>query len=285
MPELSYDEDLEPEADVLQLAGVSVVRDGSTLLDRVDWAVHEGDRWVVLGPNGAGKTTLLQIAAALMHPTRGAAFVLGERLGRVDVFELRPRIGLASAALAERLPAEERVSDVVVTASYAVLGRWREQYDAVDARRADELLGALGVAHLADRRFGTLSEGERKRVQIARALMADPELMLLDEPAAGLDLGGREDLVRRLGEIAEDDEAPALVVVTHHVEEIPPGFTHVLLLRGGRVVAAGPLETTLTARNLTATFGLPLVLERHATAAGDRWAARAGNRATEQSTP
>jgi iron complex transport system ATP-binding protein len=264
-------------SDVLALSGVSVVREGSTLLDRIDWAVEEGDRWVVLGPNGAGKTTLLQIAAALIHPSRGTAHVLGERLGGVDVFELRPRIGLASAALAERLPPEERVADVVVTASYAVLGRWRERYDAVDARRADELLGALGVGHLRERRFGTLSEGERKRVQIARALMTDPELMLLDEPAAGLDLGGREDLVRRLGDIAEDDEAPALVLVTHHVEEIPPGFTHVLLLREGRVVAAGPLETTLTEPNLTATFALPLVLERHRTDAGDRWAARAAS--------
>jgi iron complex transport system ATP-binding protein len=261
---------LEP-SDVLELRGVSVVRDGATLLDRVDWAVQEGDRWVVLGPNGAGKTTLLQIAAALLHPTRGEAIVLGERLGAVDVFELRPRIGLSSAALADRLPPHERVGDIVVTASYAVLGRWRERYDGLDLSRADDLLTALGVAHLRDRTFGTLSEGERKRVQIARALMTDPELMLLDEPAAGLDLGGREDLVRRLGEIAEDVEAPALVLVTHHVEEIPPGFTHVLLLRAGRVVAQGPLQTTLSAATLSETFGLPLQLDRH----GERWAARA----------
>jgi iron complex transport system ATP-binding protein len=233
--------------------------------------VQEGDRWVVLGPNGAGKTTLLQIAAALLHPTRGEAIVLGERLGAVDVFELRPRIGLSSAALADRLPPHERVADIVVTASYAVLGRWRERYDGLDLSRADDLLAALGVAHLRDRTFGTLSEGERKRVQIARALMTDPELMLLDEPAAGLDLGGREDLVRRLGEIAGDVEAPALVLVTHHVEEIPPGFTHVLLLRAGRVVAEGPLQTTLTAATLSETFGLPLRLDRH----GERWAARA----------
>jgi iron complex transport system ATP-binding protein len=192
-------------------------------------------------------------------------------LGTVDVFELRPRIGLASAALSERLPAGERVGDVVVTASYGVTGRWRERYDELDHVRAAGLLETLGVAHLADRTFGTLSAGERKRVQIARALMSDPELMLLDEPAAGLDLAGREDLVRRLGQIAEDIYAPALVLVTHHVEEIPPHFTDVLLLRQGRVVASGPLELTLTEDNLSATFGLPLVLERH----GDRWAARA----------
>lgn len=258
-------------SDVLEMAGVTVVRGDTTLVEDVDWSVSEGERWVVLGPNGAGKTTLLQIAAARMHPTSGVAGILGEVLGTVDVFELRPRIGLASAALSDRIPDHERVSDVVVTASYGVTGRWIESYDELDHGRARELLEALGVAHLADRTFGTLSEGERKRVQIARALMTDPELMLLDEPAAGLDLGGREDLVRRLGAIAEDVYAPALVLVTHHVEEIPPHFTDVLLLRAGRVVAAGPLEITLTEANLEATFGLPLVLDRH----GDRWSARA----------
>ena len=258
-------------SDVLAFAGVSVVRGSTTLLDDITWEVEEGERWVVLGPNGAGKTTLLQIAAARIHPTRGVAGILGEVMGAVDVFELRPRIGLSSAAIAERFPADELVGNVVVTASYAVLGRWREEYDDEDYRRAMVMLGALGVAHLADRRFGTLSEGERKRVQIARALMSDPEVMLLDEPAAGLDLGGREDLVARLGALAEDTEAPALVLVTHHVEEIPPGFTDVLLLRDGRIVAAGPLEITLTAENLSATFGLPLVVERH----GRRWSARA----------
>ena len=258
-------------SDVLALAGVSVVRGSNTLLDDVDWEVEEGERWVVLGPNGAGKTTLLQLASARMHPTTGVVGVLGEVLGAVDVFELRPRIGLASATIAERIPASELVGNVVVTASYAIVGRWREEYDEQDYHRAMGLLGSMGVAHLADRTFGTLSEGERKRVQIARALMADPELMLLDEPAAGLDLGGREDLVARLGALASDVEAPALVLVTHHVEEIPPGFTDVLLLREGKIVAAGPIERTLTAENLSATFGLPLALERY----GDRWAARA----------
>ena len=258
-------------SDVLALAGATVVRGESTLVADVDWEVEEGQRWVVLGPNGAGKTTLLQLAAARMHPTRGVVGVLGEVLGAVDVFELRPRIGLASASLADRIPKGERVTDVVVTASWGVVGRWREGYDDLDHDRARELLAALGAEHLADRSYGTLSEGERKRVQIARALMADPELMLLDEPAAGLDLGGREDLVRRLGDIAGDLEAPALVMVTHHVEEIPPNFTDVLLLREGRVVAQGPIEITLTEDNLSQTFGLDLVLEQH----GDRWSARA----------
>jgi iron complex transport system ATP-binding protein len=257
-------------ADVLDLRGVTLVRGTSTLLDAVDWAVADGERWVVLGPNGAGKTTLLQVAATHMHPTRGEAWVLGERLGAVDVFELRPRIGLASAALADKLPAGERVVDVVRTASYAVLGRWRERYDTVDDHRALALLAQLGADQLADRTFGTLSEGERKRVQIARALMADPELLLLDEPAAGLDLGAREDLVRRLSTIALDPYAPAMVLVTHHVEEIPPGFTHVLMLREGRVVTAGPIERALNAATLSETFGLPLTLD----ARGGRHAAR-----------
>jgi len=257
--------------DVLALAEVSIVRAGNTLLDRLTWDVEEGDRWVVLGPNGAGKTTLLQIAAARMHPSSGVAGVLGAVLGAVDVFELRPRIGMSSSALAERIPSSESVGNVVVTASYGMIGRWRESYDAQDFARALALLHQLGADHLVNRCFGTLSEGERKRVLIARALMTDPELLLLDEPAAGLDLGGREDLVRRLGQLAEDPESPAIVLVTHHVEEIPAGFTDVLLLRDGKAVAAGPLETTLTDANLSVTFGLALHVERR----GGRWFARA----------
>jgi iron complex transport system ATP-binding protein len=191
---------------------------------------------VVIGPNGAGKTTLLQVASAQIHPTDGVAGILDEVLGTVDVFELRPRIGLTSAALAERIPRDELVRDVVVSASYAVIGRWREAYDDLDHDRARELLASVRADHLLDRTFGTLSEGERKRVQIARALMADPELLLLDEPAAGLDLGGREDLVSTLSVLALDPASPATVLVSHHVEEIPPGFTHAwwLLARSGR---------------------------------------------------
>ena len=257
-------------APVLELAGVTVRRGEATLLDDVDWTVEEDERWVVLGPNGAGKTTLLQLAAAQLHPTTGVAGILGEVLGTVDVFELRPRIGLTSAALAERVPRQELVRDVVVSASYSVLGRWREQYDALDHQRAAALLDELGVGRLAERTFGTLSEGERKRVQIARALMTDPELLLMDEPAAGLDLGGREDLVSTLSVLAQDEEAPAVVLVSHHVEEIPPGFTHVLMLREGRVVAAGPLERVMSEETLSETFGMPLLLQH----ADGRWAAR-----------
>ena len=256
---------------VVDLAGVSIVRGGATLIDDLSWRVEESDRWVVIGPNGAGKTTLLQILAAQIHPSSGVAGLLGEVLGTVDVFELRPRIGLTSAALAERIPRGERVHDVVVSASYAVIGRWREDYDELDHARADELLDSLGIGWLADRTFGTLSEGERKRVQIARSLMTDPELLLLDEPAAGLDLSGREALVRTLGELARDPYAPASVLVTHHVEEIPVGITHALLLRKGRVVAEGPLEEAMTAENLKATFDLDLALTR----TDGRWAARA----------
>ncbi|HEY0189027.1 MAG TPA: ABC transporter ATP-binding protein [Cellulomonas sp.] len=256
--------------EVLDLQDVTIRRGTTTILDHLSWTVQEGERWVVLGRNGAGKTTLLQVAAGRMHPTSGTADLLGSRLGRVDVFELRPRIGLASAALAERLPASETVRDVVLTAAYGLTGRWRETYEAVDTSRADDLMAAFGVHGLAERRYGTLSEGERKRVQIARALMSDPELLLLDEPAAGLDLGGREELVGALAELAADRRSPALVLVTHHVEEIPPGFTHLLLLAGGRVHAAGPVDEVLTAENLTGAFGTPLRVER----AGDRWTAR-----------
>jgi len=255
---------------VVHMSQVSVRRGHTILLDDVDWSVELDERWVILGPNGAGKTTLLRIAAAELHPTTGQVHVLGEQLGRTDVFELRPRIGLSSAALGGRIPPDEKVLDVVVSAGYAVLGRWRESYESLDTDRATDLLHAMGVAPLADRLFGTLSEGERKRTLIARALMTDPEMLLLDEPAAGLDLGGREDLVSRLTALAMDPDAPATVLVTHHVEEIPPGFTHAMLLRDGRVVAQGLLDDVLTREHLSDTFGQPLLLER----SGGRFFAR-----------
>ena len=249
-------------AAVIEFAGVTVRRGAATLLDGIDWTVQDDERWVILGPNGAGKTTLIQVAAALLHPTAGVAGILGEVLGAVDVFELRPRIGLTSAALGERIPRHEIVRDVVVSASYGVVGRWREEYDALDHDRAADLLVELGAGPLADRTFGTLSEGERKRVQIARALMTDPELLLLDEPAAGLDLGGREDLVSTLSVLAADPDSPATVLVSHHVEEIPPGFTHALLLREASVVAAGPIDEVVTETHLSTCFGMPLTVQR-----------------------
>lgn len=257
--------------DVLDLQDVTIRRGTTTILDGVSWTVRDGERWVVLGRNGAGKTTLVQVAAGRMHPTTGTADLLGSRLGRVDVFELRPRIGLSSAALADRIPAGEKVRDVVLTAAYGVTGRWREDYESLDEARAGDLLNAFGVAHLTDRYFGTLSEGERKRVQIARSLMTDPELLLLDEPAAGLDLGGREELIAALAELAADRKSPVLVLVTHHVEEIPPGFTHLLLLRQGKAFAAGPVDEVLTAETLSGAFDLDLVVDK----IDGRWSARA----------
>jgi iron complex transport system ATP-binding protein len=250
------------EDTVVRMSGVTVRRGVTTLLRDIDWTVELDERWVVIGPNGAGKTTLLRIAAAELHPTVGTVHVLGEQLGRVNVFELRTRIGLTSAALNQRVPNDELVRDVVVSAGWGVLGRWRERYDAFDTDRADDLLASMGVGALARREFGTLSEGERKRTLIARALMTDPELILFDEPAAGLDLGAREDLVGRLAALAADPDAPASVLVTHHVEEIPKGYTHALLLREGEVVASGLLDDVLTDENLSKTFNLPLSVQK-----------------------
>jgi iron complex transport system ATP-binding protein len=243
---------------VISVQDATVARGGNPLLRGISWRVELDERWVVLGPNGAGKTTLLNLAAARLHPTKGTVRVLGEQLGKVDLAELRTRIGLTTVALHDRIPPGEAVLDVVQTAAWGVVGRHREQYHALDTGRATVLLAQLGAAALADRTYGTLSEGERKRVQIARALMTDPELLLLDEPAAGLDLGGREDLVRRLAALAADPQSPALVLVTHHVEEIPPGFDRALLLRKGQVVAQGPIHSVLTSDNLSAAFDVPL---------------------------
>ena len=242
----------------------------SRAVDDVSLQVDDGEIVGYLGPNGAGKSTMIRLLSTRLHPTSGAVDVLGERLGRVNVFELRPMVGLASQELADTIPFEESALNVVVTAGYSVVGRWQESYEEIDEERGRTLLSAFGVGDLAGRAFGTLSTGERKRVLAARALMTDPELLLLDEPAAGLDLGGRESLVRTLGRLAKDPATPVTVLVTHHVEEIPPGYTHVALLRSGSLVAAGPIEQTLTSQNLTRTFGLPLVVEQR----GERFTAR-----------
>ncbi|MFT4235265.1 MAG: ABC transporter ATP-binding protein [Microbacterium sp.] len=256
---------------VLSFDGVTVRRSGRNILDDVTWSVREDERWVVLGPNGAGKTTLLQLANAFLFPTTGTVDVLEERLGRTDISELRPRIGFASSTLAKRIPFDETVRNVVMTAAYAVMGRWREEYDGLDERRAESVLAEWRLTDLAERVFGTLSDGEQKRTLIARSIMTDPEILLLDEPTASLDLGSREVLLQLLSDFAASPYTPAMVMVTHHVEEIPVGFTHVLLLRDGGAVAAGPIAETLTAENLTATFGLPITLSE----ADGRYAARA----------
>ena len=256
---------------VLELNDVSVVRDGNPILNAVTWSVDSNERWAILGPNGAGKTTLLQLASASIHPTSGTARVLDDKLGAIDLFELRPRIGFASTALAKQVPADETVINVVLTAAYSVTGRWNEEYEEIDVRRARRVLAEWRLDALENRRFGGLSDGEQKRVQIARAVMTDPEMLLLDEPAASLDLGAREELLKLLGGYASAPQAPAIVMVTHHVEEIPPGFTHALLLKKGQITAAGPIDDVINAANLSLTFGLELDV----TAVDGRFTARA----------
>jgi len=260
-----------PMRPILELSNISVQRGDRITLGPMDWQVLEGQRWVILGPNGAGKTTLLQVCSSLIHPTSGEVKILGQTLGKTDVFELRTRIGLTSSKLVEQLPGDELVIDVVLTAAYAMLGRWQEKYDLWDESRAMALLTALGVRELGGREFGSLSDGEKKRVQIARSLMADPELLLLDEPASSLDLGGREDLLKRIEAFASDVLAPATVIVTHHIEEIPSGTTHALLLKEGRAIAQGVIESVINDVNLSTAYGLPITVQSQ----GGRFFARA----------
>lgn len=256
---------------VLSCNDVSYVRSGRKILNGVTWSVESTERWVVLGSNGAGKTTLLKLATGHDYPTSGTVDILDQRLGRVDVFDLRTRIGFAASAQARRIPGSETVLNTVLTAAYAVEGRWNESYEDIDIRQARRVLSSWGLDEFEDRTFGTLSDGERKRVLIARAVMTDPELLLLDEPSSSLDLGAREMLLQMLSGFAKSPTSPAMVMVTHHVEEIPPGFTHVLMLRDGEVSAQGALQDTLTEANLELTFGMPFNLTQtngryHATA-------------------
>jgi iron complex transport system ATP-binding protein len=256
---------------VLELRDVSVRRGERTILGPIIFAIKPSERWVVLGPNGAGKSTLLQILATRIFPSQGSVHLLDKEMGRVDLSELRTRIGICGALISEDIPSSEKVRDVVLTAAYAVLGRWNEAYDLWDESRAVALLTTFGVRDLADRTYGTLSEGERKRVQISRALMADPELLLLDEPAAGLDLGGREDLLRRFSIFASDPTAPASILVTHHIEEIPAGTTHALLIKDGKIAVSGPISDVITSEHISAIFEIPISVIRE----GERFFARA----------
>ena len=257
---------------------VTFKRGGRNLVGPVTWQVELDERWVIVGPNGAGKTTLIRMAAAEEFPSSGRAFVMGEQLGRTDMRDLRAMIGVSSAALGNRIPPDEKVGDLVVSAGYAVLGRWREEYEEIDFEQAHEILDQVGAYHLMDRTWGTLSEGERKRVLVARALMTNPELLILDEPGAGMDLGGREDLVGYLGELALDADAPAIVMITHHVEEIPFGFTHAMLLDEGEVVAQGLIDQVLTSENLSKAFHQPIEVSR----IGERYFARRTRRRPAQ---
>jgi iron complex transport system ATP-binding protein len=248
---------------LVALEDVTVLRSGRAIIDRLSWSVNTGERWVIIGPNGAGKTTVLSLLSSYLFPSSGSVSILGDTLGRVDSAEIKMRVGMTSASLLSRLPEDERVGDIVLSSAYAVFGRWNEEYDPWDESRSSALLATLGVKELRDRIFFTLSEGEKKRVMIARALMPDPELLLMDEPAAGLDLGGREDLLQRISAFAADPSAPATITVTHHLEEIPAGTSHLLVLKSGRSFAQGPIEATLTSEMLSELYGIPLQLGSH----------------------
>lgn len=258
------------EPAVLTLTDVTLRKGDTTILRDVDWEVRSDESWVVLGLNGSGKSSLIRVASLYEHPSSGTVDVLGERLGRTDVRTLRARVGLAAASLADRLRGDLRARDIVMTARYGALEPWWHTYTDDDRRRAEDLLERMGCGGFGDRTFGSLSSGERQRVLLARTLMRDPALLLLDEPTAGLDLAGREELVATLDTLALTS-TPPVVLVTHHVEEVPPSFTHALLLRDGTVLAAGPIDDVLDEEALSECFGLPLVLER----SEGRWSARA----------
>jgi iron complex transport system ATP-binding protein len=242
------------DSPAVALRGVTVRREGVPVLDGIDWRVERSERWVVLGPNGSGKTTMLQVAGARLWPTSGRVEVLGSVLGRVDVRTLRPRVALVSGAVTRQLRADVTAREVVASGRYGALETWWHSYSARDWEKADQLLGQGGVGGIAGRSFGVISEGERQQVLLARALMSDPELVLLDEPFAGLDLGARERLLLRLRALASDADNSPVVLVTHHCEEIPPGFTHGGLMRAGRLIAAGPLADVITSEHVSACF-------------------------------
>jgi iron complex transport system ATP-binding protein len=258
----------------LRLRGVSFVRDGRVIVAPLDWTVRPDERWLVLGANGSGKTSLVRICALYEHPSAGSIHVLGHELGRTDVRELRRRIGYMSAAMAAQIRPDLSCIDVVKTARYAALEPWWHRYDDLDAARARECLELMGVGRFADRELGSLSSGEQQRVLLARTLMNEPGLVLLDEPSARLDLGGREQLVQALAELTTDPTAAPMVLVTHHLDEVPPGMTHVLLLREGQVIAKGPIDRTLDQGSLSECFGLPLSLERRSDGRMAAWAIR-----------
>ncbi len=259
------------EALALEAVEVGLVGGGS-ILGPVNLTVNAGERWALLGPNGSGKTTLLSVAGARRHPTRGAVRILGEPLGRSDVRILRGRIGHVGTAVGERLGMRISARDAVMTGRYGGSAIWGHRFTDGDRGRADGLLDEVGCTHVADRPIGTCSQGERARVLIARARFGRHELVLLDEPAAGLDLPGRELLLMAMEGMARSEDALTMAMATHHLEEIPPSTTHAALLRAGELVAAGAIGDVLTGRHLTDCFGLPV----RVTWRDGRWSATAG---------
>jgi iron complex transport system ATP-binding protein len=257
-PQLGRGVRLGDMSEVASFRSVGFVRDQKSILKDIDWTIDSSERWVIVGPNGAGKTTVLSMLASLTYPSTGSVTVLGEKLGKTDVFELRPRVGYASSDMTNRIPYNETVLDTVLTAAYGVMGRWQEEYEDIDTRRALRVLNEWRLEHLAQTPIKLLSDGEKKRVQIARAVMTDPELLLLDEPAGSLDVGAREDVIEMLDHFASDPGSPAMVMVTHHVEEIPAGFTHLLVIAQGSVIQKGPIADTLSGDVLSEAFGRPL---------------------------
>lgn len=246
---------------LIEMKMVSLYRSGRPVLEKINWSVQEGERWVIIGPNGAGKTSLLSLISTYIFPTSGSLIVLGSAIGKIDSAQLKPRIGIASSANLDLIEADERVIDFVLSSAYGIFGRWNEDYDLWDESRAKALLTVFGIKELAERNFASLSEGERKRSIIARSLMSDPELLLMDEPTAGLDLGAREDLLQRISTFASDPSAPASVIVTHHLEEIPAGSTHILVLNKGKIFAEGKIDQVLTSQLLSDLYGLKISLE------------------------
>ncbi|MDA2984886.1 MAG: ABC transporter ATP-binding protein [Actinomycetota bacterium] len=246
---------------LIEMKMVSLYRSGRPVLEKINWSVQEGERWVIIGPNGAGKTSLLSLISTYAFPTSGSLTVLGNAIGKIDSAQLKPRIGIASSANLDLIEPDERVIDFVLSSAYGIFGRWNEDYDLWDESRAKALLTVFGIKELAERNFASLSEGERKRSIIARSLMSDPELLLMDEPTAGLDLGAREDLLHRISTFASDPSAPASVIVTHHLEEIPAGSTHILVLDKGKIFAEGKIDQILTSQLLSDLYGIKISLE------------------------
>ena len=247
---------------VIETSAVSLVRDGRTILDSVSLSVSEGDRWVLLGANGCGKTTLLRILSLYLHPTRGDIRINGQALGTFDIRTVRHRLAYMSASLATDLRSELFARDVVMTAKYGALETWWNEYTDHDHAKALQCLDKMGVGHFAEREIGSLSSGEQQRVLLARVLMCDPIAILLDEPSARLDLGGREQLVQLLSQFAQENSNLPSVLVTHHVDEIPLSTTHCALLKDGRILTSGPLHQTLTTETLSECFSAPLVVEQ-----------------------